>query len=168
MQRHVEVLGDAIGGSKEIDEVLGNIEGLDGTDAEPFDRRFVEDAAKEIFEFHAGRKLAAVVAEVDSAENDFAVPRFAETPDLLNHGAGWETAALAADERNDAVRATGVTAILDFESWTGVIPFPAEDGCEEKFGAVKDVAGENLGKLRSIPTGPGQVLRPYKGMERNG
>ncbi len=84
MQRHVEVLGDAIGGSKEIDEVLGNIEGLDGTDAEPFDRRFVEDAAKEIFEFHAGRKIAAVGAEVDPAENDFAVPRFAETLDFLD------------------------------------------------------------------------------------
>ncbi len=48
-----------------------------------------------------------------------------------------------------------------------MIPFPAEDGCGEEFGAVKDVASENLGKLGSIPTGPGQALRPYKGMKRN-
>ena len=57
---------------KEFDEILGDVEGLDGADAEAFDGGFVEDAAEEVFEFDAGRKVAAVGAEVDAAEDDFA------------------------------------------------------------------------------------------------
>jgi len=50
----VKVLGDAIGRSEEIDEVLRDVERLDGADAETLDRGFVENAAKEVFEFGAG------------------------------------------------------------------------------------------------------------------
>ena len=95
LQGHVEVLGDAIGPGEEIDEVLRNVERLDGTDAEALDRGFVEDAAKKIFKFDAGGQIAAVGAEIDAAENDFAVPRGAELPDFLDDGIGWEAAAFA-------------------------------------------------------------------------
>ena len=131
MQRHVEVLGDAIGGSKEIDEVLGNIEWLDGTDAEPFDRRFVEDAAKEIFEFHAGGKVAAVGAEVDATENDFAKAGFSEALDFLEDSFWRKAAALATDKWDDAVGAAGVAAILDLERGASVMAFSAENGSGE-------------------------------------
>ena len=50
----MEVLGHAIGGGKQIDEILGDVERLDGADAEALDRRFAEDAAEEVFEFDAG------------------------------------------------------------------------------------------------------------------
>jgi hypothetical protein len=53
LQGHVKVLGDALGPSEEIDEVLGYVEGLDGADAEALDGGFVEDAAKEVFEVDA-------------------------------------------------------------------------------------------------------------------
>jgi len=62
LQRHVEVLGDAIAGGEEFDEILGDVERLDGADAETFDGGFVEDAAEKSFEFDARRKIAAVGA----------------------------------------------------------------------------------------------------------
>ena len=67
LQRHVEMLGDAIGGSEELDEVSSNIKRLDGADAEALDGSFVEDAADEIEKFDAGREVAAIGAEVDAA-----------------------------------------------------------------------------------------------------
>jgi len=62
LQGHMEVLGDAIGGSKKVDEVLRDVERLDGADAETLDGSFAENAAEEIFKFHAGRKIPAVGA----------------------------------------------------------------------------------------------------------
>ncbi len=72
LQRHVEMLGDAMRGGEEFDEILGDVQRLDGADAETFDGGFVEDAAEKSFEFDAGREVAAVGAEVDAAKNDFA------------------------------------------------------------------------------------------------
>ncbi len=45
LEGHVEVLGDAVGAGEEFDEIFGDVEGLDGADAEAFDRGFAEDAA---------------------------------------------------------------------------------------------------------------------------
>jgi hypothetical protein len=143
LQGHVEMLGDAIGRSKEVDEVLGDVQRLDGADAETLDRSFAEDAAEEGFEFDARRKIAAVGAEVDAAENDFAETGFSEAFDFMDDGIGREAAALATDERDNAVGAAGIAAVLDFESGTSVIPFSAEDGGGEEFGAIENVAGKN-------------------------
>ena len=41
-----------------------------------------------------------------------------------------------------------------------MVPFPAEDGGGEKFGAVEDVVDEDLAEMGR------SMLRPYKGMER--
>ena len=72
LQWHMEVLSDAIGGSKKVDEVLRDVERLNGADAEALDWCFAEDAPEKLFEFEAGRKIAAVGAEIDTAENDLA------------------------------------------------------------------------------------------------
>ena len=48
------------------------IERLDGADAEALDGGVIEDATEKIEEFDARRKIAAVGAEIDAAENDFA------------------------------------------------------------------------------------------------
>src|SRR5258707_15833212 len=101
----MEVLGDAVGPGEEIDEVLRNVERLDGTDAEALDGGFAENAAEEVFKFDARGQIAAVGAEVDAAEDDFAVTRSAELPDFLDDGIGRETAALAANKGDNAVRA---------------------------------------------------------------
>jgi len=55
----VKVLGDAIGASAKGNEILGDIERLDGTDAETREWGFVEDAAKKIEKIKAGSKIAA-------------------------------------------------------------------------------------------------------------
>src|SRR5216684_1730333 len=64
LQRHVEMLGDAIIGGKEVDEIAGNVKRLDGAEAEALDGGVIEDAAQQIDEFDAGRKIAAVGAEI--------------------------------------------------------------------------------------------------------
>ena len=71
----MEVLGDAVGGGEEVDEVLGDVLGLDGAEADAFDGGFFEDAAEEVEEFYAGREVAAVGAEVDAGKDDFAGDR---------------------------------------------------------------------------------------------
>jgi len=48
LERHVKVLGDATGAGEERDEILRDVERLDGADAEARERRFVENAAQEI------------------------------------------------------------------------------------------------------------------------
>src|SRR5260370_31124098 len=88
-----------------------------------------------------------------------------KTLDFADDFGGRKAAAFPADEGDDAVGAAGVAAVLDFESGAGVIPFSAEDGSREKFGAVVDVAGKDLAKLG--PSGRGKP-RPREGMERNG
>ncbi len=134
LQRHVEVLGDAIGPGEEFDEVLRDVERLNGTDAEAFDGGLAEYTVEEVFKFDARGQIAAVGAEVDATENDFAVAGSAELPDFLDDGIGWEAAALAANEGDNAVGAAGVTAVLDFESGAGVMAFSTEyGGGEQRF-----------------------------------
>ena len=62
LERHMEMLGDAVGAGEEFDEILGDIEGLDGADAEAFDWGFIKDAADQVDEFYAGGEVAAVGA----------------------------------------------------------------------------------------------------------
>src|SRR2546422_9067314 len=145
LQGHVEVLGDAVGGGEEIDEVLGDVEGLDGADAEAFDGGFAEDAAEEVFEFDAGGEIAAVGAEVDTAENDFAVTGFGEALDFSNDFAGWQAAASPANKRDDAVGTAGVATVLDLERGAGGISFSPEGrGGEEVRPVPRERAGHSI------------------------
>ena len=144
LQRHVEVLGDAIGPGEEFDEILSDVEGLDGADAKTFDRGFVEDAAEERFEFDARRKVAAVGAEVDAAKNDFAEAGFAETLNFADDGVGREAAAFSANEGDDAIGAAGIAAVLNLQSGAGVIPFSAEDRGAEQNILFKNIAGQDF------------------------
>jgi hypothetical protein len=114
LQGHVEMLGDAVGPSEESDEILRNVERLDGADAEAFDGCIVKDAAEEVFEIDARGEIAAVGAEVDAAEDDFAIAGFGEALDFLDDIVGRQAAAFAADEGDDAVGTAGIAAVLDF------------------------------------------------------
>src|SRR5260370_36146563 len=74
---------------------------------------------------------------------------------------GGEGGVIAGGKGDQGGGAGGVAAILNFERGAGGIPFPAEDRGGEKFGAVEDVAGEDLAELGR------SMLRPDKGMKRN-
>src|SRR6266513_2192693 len=113
-------------------------------------------------------KIAAVGAEVDAAEHNFSCRErherrrsahrqeclpHDEALNFLNDGVRRQAAASPANKRNDAVGTAGVAAVLDFEGGAGVISVPTENGGGEKFGAVEDVADEDLaGPGRSIPS----------------
>ena len=140
LKGHVKVLGKAIICSKEFDEVLSDVQRLDGADAEALDRRFVEDAAEKVYEFHAWQKIAAPGAEIDAAENDFAEAGGAEAAEFVEDAVRWKAAGFAADERDDTKRAAGIASVLNFEGWASVIGFAAEDRSDEDFGLGEDVA----------------------------
>ena len=141
LQRHVEVLGDALRGSEEFDKISRNVERFDGADAQAFDSGFGEYAAQEILEFDARGKVAAVSAEVYAAEDNFAISGIAETLNFLDYGFRRQAAALAANKRNHAIGAAGVATVLDFEGRASVIPFPAEDGGGKECALFENVAG---------------------------
>src|SRR5690349_17336788 len=125
------MVSDAIGAGEEGDEILRDVEGLDGADAKARERRFVKNAAKKIENIRARRKIAPPGAEVDAAEDDFLKARAAEPADFREDRIGREAAAFSTDKRNHAEGATIVATVLNLESRAGVIPFPAEDGGDE-------------------------------------
>src|SRR5262249_9350384 len=55
LQGHVEVLREAIGGSKKLDEILRDVHRLDGADAQALDASLVQDSPEQVFEFEARR-----------------------------------------------------------------------------------------------------------------
>ena len=138
---------DAACGGEKFDEILGDIEGLDGADAQAFDGSFIEDATEEIEKFHARHQVASVSAEIDAAENDFAKAGEGEALDFGENRLRRQAAGLATNEGDHAEGTTGVAAVLNFQRWAGVIPFSAEDGGDEDFGEEGDVAGEDGGKV---------------------
>ena len=159
LERHVEVFGDAIGTSEKGDEVLRDIERLDGTDTEASEIGFVENAAQEIENVGAGRKIAPPGAKIDAAENDFLKTGIREAMNLGKDFFGREAATLAADVRDHAEGAAVVAAILDFQCGASVIPLSTEDGRNENFAGGEDVSGEDLGRRRTMS---GRGCRPYK------
>ena len=128
--------GDAIGGSKKIDEVGGNVERFNGADAEALHGSFVENAAEKTEEFDTGTKIASVGAEIDAAKNDLEKASIGETLNFRNNRIWWRTAGLAANKRDHTERAARIAAVLDLEGWAGVIPFPAKDRRDEHIGEV--------------------------------
>jgi hypothetical protein len=146
LQRHVEMASDAIGAGEKGDEVLRYVEWLDGTDTEARERRFIENAMKKIENVGAWRKISAPGAEIDTAQNDFLKAGIAEAADFSENGFGRKAAAFAADEGDNAKGTAIVAAILNFENRASVIPFPAEDGCNEDLRLIEDVAEEKTGR----------------------
>src|SRR5438552_9981291 len=140
LKRHVEMVGDAISASEKRDEILRDVERLDGAYAEARKRSFVEDAAQEIENIGAGSKIAAPGAEIDAAKDDFLEAGIGQAADLGKNRFWREAAALAADEWDDAEGATIVAAVLNFEGGASVIPLSAEDGSDEDIAGSEDVA----------------------------
>src|SRR5256884_190953 len=52
LQRHVEVLGKPFGRSKELNQVLRDVHGLDGTEAQMLNGRLLQNATKQVSELH--------------------------------------------------------------------------------------------------------------------
>src|SRR6516162_3443110 len=72
LQGHVEVRCDASIRREQLDEVLRNIEGLDGAKAQTVDLRFAENAPQKFQKLHTRTEVAAVASKMNAAKNDFA------------------------------------------------------------------------------------------------
>ena len=143
LQRHMEVRGQAMVCGEEPDEVLGDIERLDGADAKAFDGSFAKDLAKEIGELDTRREIAAVGAEIDATEDYLAEAGFREAANFIENRGDRQAAGFAANKRDDTEGTAGVAAVLNLQRGASVIPFPAEDGGDENVGRGEDVAGED-------------------------
>ena len=116
LQRQMKMRRDARFGGDEIDEILRDVDGLDGAEAKAGERGFVDNLANKRVERNARREIAAVAAEVDSAEDDFLRAGLDEAMDFVEDSGGSEAAAASANERNYAVGTAMIAAVLDFES----------------------------------------------------
>ena len=76
-----------------------------------------------------------------------------------------QAAGFSANEGDNAERAAGVAAVLDFQYGASVVPFPAENGSDEDVGEFEDVSIENRRRVegRIFPNGSTgrSKLRPY-------
>lgn len=116
LQRQMKMRGDARLARDEIDEILSDVDRFDGTEAKAGKRAFVKDFADEGEKREARREVAAVTAEIDSAEDDFLRAGFDEMADFIEHSGGLHAAAASANKRNHAVGAAMIASVLDFES----------------------------------------------------
>lgn len=116
LQRQMEMRRDAWFGSDEVDEILSDVDGLNGAKAKAGKLGFVEDFADERVERNAQGEVSAVAAEIDSAEDDFLCAGLHEAMDFAKDGGRGEAAAASADERNHAVGAAMIASVLNFES----------------------------------------------------
>ena len=114
LKRHVKVLGEAVAGRKECDEIAGDVEGFDGAEAEAFDGSLIKNLAQQIEKITAWRKIPPPCAEIDATENDFFVAGFRESADFADDSFRTEAAALSTNERDDAEGAAVVAAVLNF------------------------------------------------------
>jgi len=101
LKGHMKMVGEPRVRGEELDEVAGNVHRLDGAKAEALDGSSLEDAAEKIIEFYPGRKVAAVSAEIDTAENNFAVALADKSPDFLKDSFGRQAAAATTYKRNN-------------------------------------------------------------------
>ena len=101
LERGVDVEGDAGGVGHEMEEIVGEVHGLDRGEAEAFDGGFGEEAAEEAGEAEGLARFPAPAAEVDAGKDNFAVVA-AEVLDLGDDLVGGHGAAAAADEGDDA------------------------------------------------------------------
>src|ERR1700730_11792101 len=108
LQRHMKMLSDSVVGREEGDEIPGDIERLNGADAQALDGGLVENAEKEVDESNARREIAAVGAEIDATEHYFPVAGFAEIVNLPEHFVARKAAAPSAHKGDHAIGAAAV------------------------------------------------------------
>lgn len=102
LQGHVKVLSNAIGGGEKTDQILRHIQWLDGTDTQSFNRRFIQNAAEQVEKFETRRKVAAIRAQVDAAQDDLAISGACQTLHFRGDRIGRQTTRFAAHKRDYA------------------------------------------------------------------
>src|ERR1700674_3333642 len=71
LQGHMKVRRHAIICGKKFYEVSGHVHGFDGTNAQAFEGRLVENTAQQLSERDARAEISPVGSNIYAAENDF-------------------------------------------------------------------------------------------------
>jgi len=161
LQRNVEMTGDAVRRSNESNEVFGDVHGLDRAEADALKLRIIQNAAQKVDETCAGNQIAAVTAEMDSAEHNFAIAARDQGIQFFDDARGREAAAISANRRNYAESAAVITSVLNFQDRARVLRFTAFDRRDEDVGLREDVTDEDRSRARRRP-GVGGAARDAK------
>src|SRR5262249_10946424 len=86
LQWHVKALCQPRCGSEKQNEVAGNVQRLNRTEAQALDRRLVENLPEQVEEVAARRKITAPGRKVDAAQHDLLVTGIRELAYFLHHG----------------------------------------------------------------------------------
>src|SRR5262245_10082625 len=127
LQWHVKVLCQPRCGREKQNEVAGNVQRLNRTEAQALDRRFVENLPEQVDEVAARRKITAPGCKVDAAQNDLLVTGIRQLARFLHHGFWGQAAALPAHEGNHAEGAAVAAAVLNLECRSSAMAFAAQN-----------------------------------------
>src|SRR5579863_2392796 len=88
---------------------------------------------------HVSCQISSPAAQVDAADDDFAVSSGDQCIHFADDSMSFERPAVPANKGNHAKGATIVAAVLHFEIGTGALVGGIEDGRGQQFGVSEDV-----------------------------
>jgi hypothetical protein len=132
---------------------------LNRTEALLLELRFIENPSHHCRKVGAWREIAAVGAQIDTAEDDFFRARNNESANFFDNSVRRQATASPTNKRNHTVRAAIVAAILNLQDRAGAVTFHgrAQRCLYFHRGRLREnVAGQNLRRAscerhRAIP-----------------
>ena len=109
----MEVWRDTVVVSEEFDKVLGDVERLNGAEAQAFDGGLGHDAPEQFEEVDAWDKVASVGTKIDSAENDLPESGVGQPLKFAQDYGQGQATGTPPDERNHTKRTAGIAAVLN-------------------------------------------------------
>jgi len=115
-------------------------------------------------------EVSSPAAEIDPAEDDFAIAGVDQRVHLANDPIGRKRTALTADVGNHAEGTAVVAAVLNFQVGAGAFIGGIEDGSSQEFGVSEDIGDENrpfVARRWSLAIGLRKFRRPCHRIKRN-
>ena len=143
LQRRVDMGGDPRRFRHQVQQIVGEVHRLDGTEAQPLHIRLREQAAQQIGQPHCAARFPAPAPQIDAAQHDLAIAP-GERAHLLDRLFGGRAAAPSAHERNNAERAAIVAAILNLQIGARAVARGVFHRRRQKIALLEDIADVNV------------------------
>src|SRR5262249_32367568 len=132
---------DAFRRRDQLNEFFGNVLRFDGAEPHPLQSGFLENPANGFDKFRARREIPALAPEIDSADDDFFRARFDQLAYFRDDLTRRQAATSSPHERNHAIGAAIVAAVLNLEDRPGAAAVGEVSRRELLGGLLKNVAG---------------------------
>ena len=140
LKRDVEVSADPAVADDQLDQLLGEVRGQHGRQAQPAEPADVEEPLDQRRQRRPRLEVPAVVAEVHAGEDHLDVAGAHERLDLVDHGLDGLAPAPAPRERDDAEAAAVLAAVLHLHEGARVAGRDVPDGDDRQCPRLEDVA----------------------------